>query len=387
VTVSCTITASATITSAKLYWKLNSSAIWNNVDLVDQGGDEYSVAIGPFVNGDEVDYYVLATDNTGMDARRPGTGNYGFYVGTVSIASIQFVASPGVDDESPLVGHAVNVEGYVVAEPGVYGPYNFYIADDSGPWNGILVYDGSASLSFERGDYITASGTVSEYYGQTELRLHFAETCYVIPERARGNEIAPTSVATGELLSAILGEQYESVLVSAHECVVTDENEGYGEWSVTNTGAVIDACLVDDEADYDYDPVNADTVYINGLVSYSFQEYKIQPRGNEDIARPTDVPGGGVGRKLELAQNRPNPFNPKTAIAFNLPGNADVQLEIYDVAGRRVKTLVDGGLDAGPHVYDWDGRNQHGERVASGVYFYRLSTAERELSKKMVLLK
>jgi hypothetical protein len=387
VEVSCTITAGGTLTSTILYWKYNSGAVWNNVPLVPQGGDEYAVNIGPFSNGDEIDYYVVATDDAGMDATRPAEGNYGFYVGTVSIYNIQYVASPGVDDASPLMGHAVNVEGYVVAEPGVFGPYTFYIAEAAGPWHGIAVYDGSASLSFERGDYITVSGTVDEYYGHTQIDLHFSETAHTTDEPARGDEIAPTAVQTGELQSALLGEKYESVFVKAHECVVVDENKGYGEWSASNTGASIDDCYIGDQGTYDYEPANGDTVYLRGLVGYSFSNYKIEPRGNEDIAVPTGVPEGTVGRKFALAQNRPNPFNPKTTIAFSLPEPTRVSLEIYDVAGRKVTTLVDGGLEAGPHSYDWDGRNHDGERVASGVYFYRLSTPERDLRKKMVLLK
>lgn len=387
VTVSCTITAGGTITSAKLYWKLHSSGTWNNVDLVDQGGDVYSVAIGGFVNGTEIDYYVLVIDDAGMDARRPVEGNYGLYVGTVSIYDIQYVASPGVDDASPLEGHAVNTEGYVVAEPGVYGPNTFYIADAAGPWHGVAVYDGSGTLAFERGDYITVSGTVDEYYGFTEISLHFPETAHTTDEPARGEEIGPTDVLSGELQTVTLAEQYEGVFVGLHEGEVTDENEGYGEWSVSNTGAAIDDCRIDDAGTYDYAPANGDTVYLRGLVTYDYSVYKIEPRGNEDIAGPTGVPGSEFGRKLELAQNRPNPFNPKTAIAFNLPQAADVRLEIYDVAGRKVTTLVDRRLTAGPHTYEWNGLNRNGERVASGVYFYRLAADERVLSKKMVLLK
>jgi hypothetical protein len=385
--ISCTITAGGTITSAKLYWKLHSDTIWTNVNLVHQGGDQYAVDIGPFGDGTEIDYYVEAVDNAGMDARRPAAGNYGLYVGTVSIYSIQYVANPSVDDASPLLDHAVNVEGYVVAEPGVYGPYTFYIAEAAGPWHGIAVYDGTGSLAFNRGDYITVSGTVDEYYGFTEISLHFPETAHTTDGPARSEEVGPTAILSGELQTASLGEQYEGVFVGLHECVVTDENEGYGEWSVSNTGAAVDACRVDDAATYDYAPVRGDTVYLRGLVTYDYSVYRVEPRGNEDIARPTGVPEGAVGRKLELAQNQPNPFNPKTLIAFNLPQASDVRLEIYDVAGRRVTTLVDRHLTAGPYSYEWDGRNQHGEKVASGVYFYRLSTPERDLSKKMVLLK
>jgi flagellar hook assembly protein FlgD len=83
----------------------------------------------------------------------------------------------------------------------------------------------------------------------------------------------------------------------------------------------------------------------------------------------------------------PNPFNPKTAIAFSLTEPGDVTLEVYDVAGRRVAILLDRHMDAGAHVAHWDGRTSDGERAASGVYFYKLAAGDERTSRKMVLLK
>jgi hypothetical protein len=134
-------------------------------------------------------------------------------------------------------------------------------------------------------------------------------------------------------------------------------------------------------------PVYGDNVWVKGVVSYAFGNYTIEPRGNEDIAaNPSGIPNGGIS-KLGLAQNSPNPFNPKTQIAFSLPDAADVALGIYDVAGRKVATLVDRHLPAGPYSVEWNGLSDNGERVASGVYFYRLAAGEKETSRKMVLLK
>ncbi|MBM3308391.1 MAG: T9SS type A sorting domain-containing protein, partial [Candidatus Eisenbacteria bacterium] len=90
---------------------------------------------------------------------------------------------------------------------------------------------------------------------------------------------------------------------------------------------------------------------------------------------------------LELLPNTPNPFNPDTVFRFALPQACPVRLVVYDLAGRRVRTLVDGPVPAGLQTATWDGRTDRGERAASGVYFCRLETGAGELSRKVVLLK
>jgi hypothetical protein len=88
-----------------------------------------------------------------------------------------------------------------------------------------------------------------------------------------------------------------------------------------------------------------------------------------------------------LEQNLPNPFNPLTTIRFVLPTASHATLEIVDVAGRHIRTLVDQSLAKGDHQVVWDGRDNHGNRVASGVYLYRLHSDGLDQSRKMVLLK
>lgn len=89
-----------------------------------------------------------------------------------------------------------------------------------------------------------------------------------------------------------------------------------------------------------------------------------------------------------LHANVPNPFNPTTHIAFDVPGGGgDVRLAVYDVSGRRVAVLSDGHREGGTHTVDWDGRGASGQPAASGVYFYRLEAPGVSLSRKMVLLK
>jgi hypothetical protein len=90
---------------------------------------------------------------------------------------------------------------------------------------------------------------------------------------------------------------------------------------------------------------------------------------------------------LTLYQNVPNPFNPVTEISYYLPENTSVTLEIYDVAGRRVRCLVDRNEQRGRHSIEWNGRDDGGSLAASGVYFYRLRAGKETVSKKMILMR
>jgi hypothetical protein len=91
--------------------------------------------------------------------------------------------------------------------------------------------------------------------------------------------------------------------------------------------------------------------------------------------------------QFRLDRNSPNPFNPMTAIAFQIPAPGRVTLRVYSIRGALVRTLVDQALPAGPYRAQWDGRDDRGATLASGVYVYELSQGARRLSHKMSLLK
>jgi hypothetical protein len=87
-----------------------------------------------------------------------------------------------------------------------------------------------------------------------------------------------------------------------------------------------------------------------------------------------------------LAQNRPNPFTGTTRIGFDLPRDAHVRLEVFDLLGRRVAVLADVAFPAGFHAVDWDRRAMTGGRVQPGVYVYRMQAGDFTAQKKLVLL-
>jgi hypothetical protein len=101
---------------------------------------------------------------------------------------------------------------------------------------------------------------------------------------------------------------------------------------------------------------------------------------------PTGV-GDGPVAKTELFPNSPNPFNPSTTIRYSLAKRQHVRIEVYDVSGARVVTLVDEERPAGVQRVLWNGGDSNDRFVASGVYFIRMTTAERTFVRKAVLLK
>jgi len=94
-----------------------------------------------------------------------------------------------------------------------------------------------------------------------------------------------------------------------------------------------------------------------------------------------------IPENFTLYQNYPNPFNSTTTIAFDLPEDVKVRLEIFDVSGRPICTLIDEPREAGSHRVFWNGRDEAGDTVASGLYIYRLQAGEFIQSRKLLFIK
>jgi len=147
------------------------------------------------------------------------------------------------------------------------------------------------------------------------------------------------------------------------------------------------------------DEIGITAVY--GDASRSFRTL-VSGQSPQNIVRVDDTDGVASQDKKEvspvalpkafaLGQNYPNPFNPSTTIAYDIPEEqvhgAQVSLKIYNVRGQVVRTLVDNLKEPGHYVVQWNGMDEHGETVASGVYFYRIKAGEYVATRKMVLLK
>ncbi len=140
-----------------------------------------------------------------------------------------------------------------------------------------------------------------------------------------------------------------------------------------------------------------ETCYVTGLPAYVQLWWRV--RGNyscgdgvwSDTFGYTEVKDGtqdnDVPQSYFLSRNYPNPFNPETQIEYGLPKGAEVNLWIYNVLGQRVRTLLEEYQAAGHKTVSWDGTDDDGNKVASGIYFYKIQAGEFTDSKKMILMK
>jgi len=115
---------------------------------------------------------------------------------------------------------------------------------------------------------------------------------------------------------------------------------------------------------------------------YEYHAYQTSGVSTSTGGNPSSLPGS-----VRLQQNFPNPFNPVTTIQFELPSSEPATLEIFDAAGRLVRVVDLGNPPPGSHEVIWDGRNNQGVNVSTGVYFYQLRVDGSSLAKKMILLK
>ncbi len=99
-------------------------------------------------------------------------------------------------------------------------------------------------------------------------------------------------------------------------------------------------------------------------------------------AQTTSVP-----ETFTLDQNFPNPFNSGMVIRFSLPQADEVELKVYNLAGQKIATLAQGLRQAGSYAIHWDGRDEQGRALASGLYFYRLQSAAQIKTRKLLLLR
>jgi hypothetical protein len=284
-----------------------------------------------------------------------------------TVAEIQYTDDPL--GSSPLLGQTVTVSGIATAGSDTY-PERIAIQDGEGPWSGIFARDPGIVL---RGDEVTVTGTVAETGGLTEI-----DPVNEIVIESSGNPLPAPEVLTPAVIST--SESYEGVLVKVETATVTDVTYP-DNWEVTSVGS----CRVGHWGGYTYIPLLNDELDVTGVVGSLDELLKLQPRDDEDIEPATGVPDD-LPSVVSLSQNLPNPFHGATGISYTLPSDCDVLLQVYNVAGRLVRTLVNGRQPAGQWTIAWDGMDDGAHAVSSGVYFYSLKAQGKTVAKRMVLV-
>ncbi|MCD4820149.1 MAG: T9SS type A sorting domain-containing protein [Candidatus Cloacimonetes bacterium] len=316
-----------------------------------------------------------------------------FVIGSLSattIYDIQYTTNAGDGTyPSPMVDQEVTITGIVTATNyGHGGEYqSFYMCDlpeiGIGAWHGIMIFNTDAEQSPEVGDEVEVSGTVTEYYGLTEIGY---VTVSIV---SSGNPVpAPVSIICSVLSTT---ENYECVFAQLTDLTVVQEQDEFGQWLVTDGTGI---CQVDDEFFYldTVDPpivISEGDTYpvIKGIVDYSYNEFGMNPRSPLDFEESGFSENEIVSVKASLSSNFPNPFNPETNIAFSTVSNDNTQIVIYNMRGQLVKTLVDKTYPIGSHSEVWNGTDENGRSVSSGMYFYKMKSGRYTTTKKMILMK
>lgn len=194
------------------------------------------------------------------------------------------------------------------------------------------------------------------------------------------DEFLADAVIDSKILSFIYDKDYISAINNLESIIqnppsdykllaaMLDEAYCYYLSTIEGKGNVLE-CTVMPKNRIDYNTICADLQ--NQLNEFSAFEYS-----NQNF----------VNHSLEVS-NYPNPFNPTTTLSFSLPAEMVCNLEIYNVRGQKVKTLLNENKMAGRHSIVWDGKDDNGRSVSSGVYFYRLTTPNRTHISKMLLMK
>jgi hypothetical protein len=152
--------------------------------------------------------------------------------------------------------------------------------------------------------------------------------------------------------------------------VIEDDGDGYG---------IFHLFFLDDN---DYGSNHSQTHGLNNGSTFEYAAVRIffgEGPGDTDTAELVSVP-------LKV-KNYPNPFNPTTNVMFEIQTAGEVNIDIYNVKGQKIRSLVSGNYDAGIHTVTWNGTNDKGSEVPSGIYFYKTQSGKFTTSKKMILMK
>ena len=350
-----------------------------------QSGDNLACEIPAQNDGDFVTYWTVATDSENARSRSDDGSYRTLANGITSIEDIQLTIDEG-PGSSPFAGLTtdMSVTATVYSDP--QSSELITLQDDTGlaGWSGIFMAESGTTL--QRGDQIQInSADIFESFGVTTL----GNVDYSV--MSNGNPVDYKVVETTVLTNSSVAEAHEGMLIRFDNVEVginPDSPSDFGEWSYATIGTM-DTLRADDRSSSIASDFNASLApgteleFIQGIWWFSFGNYKLVPETSEDVRiRGVANEDEELPNAFKLEQNYPNPFNPTTTISYQIPTAGQVTIEVFDLLGRSVRTLVDGVVAAGDYTVEFDSAN-----LPSGVYLYRLTAGERVDTKKMLLLK
>ena len=308
-----------------------------------------------------------------------------------SIEKIQRTHDDGPGDP-PNVGITADMDitATVQTQPGVSGLVA--VQDDAalGPWSGIHINDdGVAAMS--RGDVIRITNATIDRRVQFGFNNEAQLTDVTFETVSTGGEfLGYKSVSTDATADPSVAEAHEGLLLRCDDVEITTADAGFGEWEFASRnadGSLQASARADDASsavgDFNQTISEGDKFeFFQGVWLYAFNRHRLNPESTEEDGLATDTEEEGVPGSFALRQNYPNPFNPVTTISYQIGSLSKVKLEVFDLLGRRVATLINTNQATGSYEVTFDGRD-----LASGLYLYRLEAGSQVQVKKMMLIK
>ena len=375
-------------------------AAFDSLLMTPMGDSLFQVQLPGNADQTLVEYYLVAQDSSGMSTTWPNSGTASYRVGFTQIVDIQFPVAADSCASSLLEGQAVNVSGVVTHIAREFSDFYFYIQQGTAPNSGLRIFVENGFLP-AIGDSVVASGVVTEFMCQTQVDTYAG--CVFIA--ASGLPVLARPLGAIEDVKL---EQNESMLVTVSGPIVVrsqlvselHNNVLYFEFQV---GSATDPVWVGTDT-FAPDSVYYSTVPFIGqildsvtgivalresfLVADPGSRLRLEPRRDNDVDVNYTSTEMTPTRQSRLLPNRPNPFNPNTTIAYDLAHASRVRIEIFGVSGARVRQLVPLQFEsAGAHRVFWDGRDDQGLALPSGVYLVKLDAAGLRDSRKVHLLR
>ncbi|MDN5354510.1 MAG: serine protease [Candidatus Cloacimonadota bacterium] len=269
----------------------------------------------------------------------------------------------------------------------------------------ILNHDGTTAIEKQVGGQVKTGIVCADVNNDESLEIAFANTngeVYLLDSAGNELEGFPVDIGAATESTPVMADMDNNGTID----IILGDNSGYLH-SIDMTGSetpgfplYYDSALKTSPALGDVDNDGDLDIAVANLTSYLLVDYKNPtgevrwPNFKYDAARTGNM-GGAVGTNpvvtpnltTNLGDNYPNPFNPVTNIYFSLKQSGNVQLEIFNLKGQLVKTLINSEMSKGGHTVTWQGKDKNDAQVASGIYLYRLTTDDYSASKKMLMLK
>ncbi len=399
VVVSATIAdAQTSVATAEVNFRVDGGA-FSSVSMTNSSGDTWEGTIPAQADGAQIDYFLTAADTDGDATVAPGdtaAAKFFYFVRDAGLGIFDLQFTPFATGNSSYSGLDVTVTGIATTDSSDFSFY--FIQDGTDPWHGISVQDNVNNVKL--GDEVTVTGSVRERFGETQI---FNVTSAVV--NSSDNAVpGPIVTTTGELGTPATAEAWEGMFVRVENVTVTNERPdgfpGFGEFTIDDGSGGL---RVDDLApnyrgqtpsDRDAGPdttiaLDDQFASIAGIQYFSFGNYKLLPRSDRDVDdSPVSVDDGGeLPLTFGLDQNYPNPFNPETTILYRVAELGDVKINIFNILGQKVRSLVNQQQPPGSYRVIWNGQNDAGRQVSTGVYIYQMQAADFVQVQKMLFIK